>query len=128
MVADWTDRTRRTARIRARFPRPFSAYRVMRTDHPLTLTVEQAGQVLGVGRSTAYELVRSGDLRCIRLRRRIVVPVAHLAESLGVDRDAVWATLTATDAKLASPPAVVASTDTTARRGRTPASQTPTLF
>ncbi|MBX3314368.1 MAG: helix-turn-helix domain-containing protein [Actinobacteria bacterium] len=61
---------------------------------PLTLTVEQAGQVLGVGRSTAYELVRSGDLKCIRLRRRIVIPVAHLAESLGVDRDAVWATLT----------------------------------
>ncbi len=102
----------------------------MRTDHPLTLTVEQAGQVLGVGRSTAYELVRSGDLKCIRLRRRIVVPVAHLAESLGVDRDAVWATLTASasDAKLVSPPAVVASTDTTARRGRTTASQTPSLF
>jgi excisionase family DNA binding protein len=66
----------------------------MRTDHPLTLTVEQAGQVLGVGRSTAYELVRSGDLKCIRLRRRIVVPVAHLAESLGVDRESVWAALT----------------------------------
>jgi excisionase family DNA binding protein len=100
----------------------------MRTDHPLTLTVEQAGQVLGVGRSTAYELVRSGDLKSIRLRRRIVVPVAHLAESLGVDRDTVWATLTATDAKPASPPAVVASTDTTARRGRTTASEISTLF
>ena len=65
----------------------------MSTHQPLTLTVEQAADVLGVGRSTAYELVRSGDLRCIRLRRRIVVPVAHLAESLGVDRDAVWAAL-----------------------------------
>ena len=53
-------------------------------DHPLTLTVEQAGKVLGIGRSTAYELVRSGDLKAIRLRRRIVVPVAHLAEPLGV--------------------------------------------
>jgi excisionase family DNA binding protein len=65
----------------------------MRTDHPLTLTVEQAAEVLGVGRSTAYELVRSGDLTCIRLRRRIVVPVAHLPESLGVDREAVWSAL-----------------------------------
>ena len=100
----------------------------MRTDHPLTLTVEQAGQVLGVGRSTAYELVRSGDLKCIRLRRRIVVPVAHLAESLGVDRDAVWAALTATDEKLASPPTVDASTGTVARRSRWTASETPTLF
>ena len=56
----------------------------MAADHPLTLTVEQAGKVLGVGRSTAYELVRSGDLKAIRLRRRIVIPVAHLAETLGV--------------------------------------------
>jgi excisionase family DNA binding protein len=65
----------------------------MRTDHPLTLTVEQAAEVLGIGRSTAYELVRGGDLKCIRLRRRIVIPVAHLAESLGVDRAAVWSAL-----------------------------------
>ncbi len=56
----------------------------MTADHPLTLTVEQAGKVLGVGRSTAYELVRSGDLKAIRLRRRIVIPVAHLADRLGV--------------------------------------------
>lgn len=77
----------------------------MSHDHPLTLTVEQAGQVLGVGRSTAYELVRSDDLKCIRLRRRIVVPIAHLAESLGVDRDAVWATLTDTALEPAGSPA-----------------------
>lgn len=62
----------------------------MSTDQPLTLTVEQAAEILGVGRSTAYELVRCGDLKCIRLRRRIFMPVAHLAETLGVDRDAVW--------------------------------------
>lgn len=65
----------------------------MRTNQPLTITVEEAAQVLGVGRSTAYELVRAGDLACIRLRRRIVVPVAHLAESLGVDSEAVWVAL-----------------------------------
>ena len=62
----------------------------MSTNQPLTLTVEQAAEVLGVGRSTANELVRSGDLKCIRLRRRIVVPVAHLAETLGVEREVVW--------------------------------------
>ncbi len=100
----------------------------MSTDHPLTLTVEQAGQVLGVGRSTAYELVRSGDLKCIRLRRRIVVPVAHLAESLGVDRDTVWATLTDAAAEPTSPPTVVASTSTGARRSGSTTSQTPSLF
>jgi excisionase family DNA binding protein len=45
----------------------------MRSNQPLTITVEQAAHLLGVGRSTAYELVRHGDLKCIRLRRRIAV-------------------------------------------------------
>ena len=79
------------------------AYVGMSTNQPLTITIEQAAEILGVGRSTAYELVRSGDLKCIHLRRRIVVPVAHLAESLGVDRDAVWGAVSAGAAPPASP-------------------------
>jgi excisionase family DNA binding protein len=98
----------------------------MSNDHPLTLTVEQAGQVLGVGRSTAYELVRTGDLKCIRLRRRIVVPVAHLAESLGVDRDAVWATLHARLSP-ASSPAELSGT-TRVPRSSSATTETATLF
>lgn len=65
----------------------------MTTNHPLTVTVEQAAQVLGIGRSTAYELVRTGDLRCIHLRRRIVIPITHLADCLGVEHAAVWAAI-----------------------------------
>jgi excisionase family DNA binding protein len=41
----------------------------MSIDRRLTLTVEQAGEILGVGRSTATELVRSGEIPSIRLRR-----------------------------------------------------------
>jgi hypothetical protein len=37
----------------------------MSTNQPLTLTVEQATEGVGVGRSTAYELVRDGDIKCI---------------------------------------------------------------
>jgi len=44
----------------------------------LTLTVEEAGQVLGVSPSYAYELVRQGALPCMRLGRRIVIPVRAL--------------------------------------------------
>ena len=44
----------------------------------LTLTVEEAGQLLGVSRSYAYELVRQGALPCMRLGRRIVIPVRAL--------------------------------------------------
>lgn len=51
---------------------------------PLTLTVEQAAKLLGIGRSTAYELVHTGDIPSLRLGRRIVVPVGHIADRLGV--------------------------------------------
>jgi excisionase family DNA binding protein len=44
----------------------------------LTLTVEEAGQLLGVSRSYAYERVRQGALPCMRLGRRIVIPVRAL--------------------------------------------------
>ncbi|MBK5222033.1 MAG: helix-turn-helix domain-containing protein [Acidimicrobiia bacterium] len=75
----------------------------MRSEHPLTLTVEEAGRALGVGRSTAYELVRSGDLASIRLRRRIVVPTAHVAEQLGVTLDQVRAALWPITTRAATP-------------------------
>jgi excisionase family DNA binding protein len=65
----------------------------MKNHHPLTLTVEQAGRLLGIGRSTAYEIVASGDLPSIRLRRRIVIPTARLAERLGVDTEDIWRTI-----------------------------------
>ncbi len=101
----------------------------MTTNHPLTLTVEQAAEVLGIGRSTAYELVRSGDLKHIRLRRRIVVPLAHLAQRLDVDSDAVWAVLDQCAPQApASPPHVPAPRTPTSSRTARPAAESPTLF
>lgn len=44
----------------------------------LTLTVEEAADVLGVSRSLAYELVRRGEIPSLRLGRRIVVPIRGL--------------------------------------------------
>lgn len=63
------------------------------TPRPLALTVVQAGRLLGVSRSTAYELVRTGDLESIRLRRRVVVPVSALADRLGFTVAEIWAAL-----------------------------------
>jgi excisionase family DNA binding protein len=63
-------------------------------DHPLTLTVEQTAKLRGIGRSTAYELVHTGDIPSLRLGRRIVVPVARLAELLTVAPLVVAATAT----------------------------------
>jgi excisionase family DNA binding protein len=44
----------------------------------LTLTVEEAAEVLGISRTLAYELVRRGALPSLRLGRRLVVPRAGL--------------------------------------------------
>ncbi|MGH9154496.1 MAG: helix-turn-helix domain-containing protein [Acidimicrobiales bacterium] len=45
----------------------------MDTDR-LTLTVEEAAQLLGISRALGYELVARRELPSIRLGRRIVVP------------------------------------------------------
>lgn len=41
---------------------------------PLTLRVEDLMPILGIGRNTAYELVRSGQIRSIRIGRQLRVP------------------------------------------------------
>lgn len=47
--------------------------------HPrATLTVTEAAEILGISRSSAYELVNTGDIPALRLGRRIVVPRAAL--------------------------------------------------
>ncbi len=48
-----------------------------------TVTVEEAAQMLGISRSSAYECVRRGELRALRLGRRLVVPRSALEELLG---------------------------------------------
>lgn len=48
-----------------------------------TVTVEAAAQMLGISRSSAYECVRRGELRALRLGRRLVVPRLALEELLG---------------------------------------------
>ena len=49
---------------------------------PLALTVLEAGQVLRGGRSVTYELVRSGQLRSVRIGRSIRIPRDALVEYL----------------------------------------------
>jgi len=48
----------------------------------LTLSVDEAAQVLGISRTTAYECVRTGELRAVRLGRRLVIPKAAIADLL----------------------------------------------
>ena len=51
-----------------------------------TISVEQAAQILGLGRTAAYEAARRGEFPTRKLGRRVVVPVPALLEWLGVPR------------------------------------------
>jgi excisionase family DNA binding protein len=50
-----------------------------------TITVEQAAQLLGLGRTAAYDAARRGELPTLRLGRRLLVPVPALLTWLGAN-------------------------------------------
>jgi excisionase family DNA binding protein len=54
-------------------------------DERLTLSVEEAGRLLGISRGLAYALVRQGEIPALRLGRRLVVPRKALQAMLDVD-------------------------------------------
>ncbi len=41
---------------------------------PMTLRVEDLMPILGIGRNTAYRLVRTGEIRSIKIGRQIRIP------------------------------------------------------
>jgi excisionase family DNA binding protein len=48
-----------------------------------TVTVEQAAEILGISRGSAYTLAKSGALPTVRLGRRLLVPRAAMDRLLG---------------------------------------------
>jgi excisionase family DNA binding protein len=50
-----------------------------------TMTVEEAGQVLGMSRPTAYAAVKRGEIPVLRFGRRMLVPTARLRVMLGME-------------------------------------------
>lgn len=53
-------------------------------DMPAVLTVEEAGQLLRIGRSAAYEAARRGEIPVIRVGRLLRVPRHALEALLGM--------------------------------------------
>lgn len=51
-------------------------------DFPLVLKVEELMSILSIGRNTAYELVRSGQISSIRIGRIYRIPRASLEDYL----------------------------------------------
>jgi hypothetical protein len=52
-----------------------------------TVSVEEAGQWLGLGRSSAYEAARRGEIPTLRFNRTLRVPTARLRVLLGIDAE-----------------------------------------
>jgi excisionase family DNA binding protein len=48
-----------------------------------TVSVEEAGRILGLSRNTAYSLAKSGELPTIRMGRSLLVPKRALDALLG---------------------------------------------
>ncbi len=53
---------------------------------PLSITVEHAGSLLGLGRSQAYSAAMRGDIPTVRIgERKLVVPTAALIRKFNLD-------------------------------------------
>jgi excisionase family DNA binding protein len=56
-------------------------------DEAMTLSVEHAARLIGISRTTAYRLVRDGELPAIRVGRRVLVLKKPLMEMLDAGED-----------------------------------------
>jgi excisionase family DNA binding protein len=45
---------------------------------PATISVEEAGRRLGIGRNSAYEAARRREIPVIKIGKRLLVPIAAL--------------------------------------------------
>jgi excisionase family DNA binding protein len=55
---------------------------------PLTVGIQEACRLSGLGETTMYKLIREGQLRTVKVRRRTLVSypsLKNLLESLNVD-------------------------------------------
>lgn len=52
-----------------------------------SVTIVEAGEILGMTRSAAYRAAKSGDIHTISIGSRLRVPVAWLEALLGEDLD-----------------------------------------
>jgi len=51
-------------------------------EEKLTLSVEEAAKVLGIGRNLCYDRVKTGEIPVIKIGRRLLVPRAALEKPL----------------------------------------------
>jgi hypothetical protein len=64
--------------------------RVEDLDGRLTITVPEAGTLLGLGRGAAYAAARRGELPVLKIGARLLVPVPRLLELVGHDGESFF--------------------------------------
>ncbi len=52
---------------------------------PLVLSVDDLARVLGIGKNTAYDLVRSGRIKSLRVGHQIRISKSALLDFLGLN-------------------------------------------
>jgi excisionase family DNA binding protein len=88
-----------------------------------TYTVEEAGEMLGIGRNQAYEAARRGEIPTIKAGNRILVPKAKFHRMLGLTEspdEMPEAVVESGDA----PPPTTRSPPAARKRGRPPKAPT----
>lgn len=63
----------------------------------LTVTIPEAGQLLGIGRDAAYRAAEAGQIPSLRVGRRLLVPLPALMKLVGSDIDVLEASHPATE-------------------------------
>jgi excisionase family DNA binding protein len=66
-------------------PHPIHSAAALPSDDRLVYSVAEVGDLLGISRAFAYELVARGELPVVRLGRRRLVPKVALLALLGAD-------------------------------------------
>ena len=51
-------------------------------EEKLTYSVPEAAEMLGIGRSAAYQAIRSGQIPSVKIGKRIIVPKVALQRKL----------------------------------------------
>lgn len=46
----------------------------MFNEYPDVITIDQLQKMLNVGRNTAYDLVKSGTIKTIRIKKKYIIP------------------------------------------------------
>ena len=52
----------------------------------LTVTVEEAAKILGIGRNSTYQAVARGDIPAIRVGRRLLIPRVQIERLLSGEK------------------------------------------